>query len=532
MFFNIVRLLVVIPICLALFITHIGAVTINEDIEAELGSAVALTKSARKRLDAIRSWYQDNSHNPVWLKFGVPTDKAKALIDILKNAHEDALNPADYGTKNLSVLVNKVSRENLAKLEVGLTRALVAFGQHLNAGRLNPTSVNREIVIYPKAVSVESMMAAAILSPNLAATLRVLAPSTPRYARMRRHLATLRQIVLRGGWTNLPKSPTLKPGMSDDVVPLLAQRLGQSGDLGAAEIAGTEYNDDLVEAVKRFQRRLGLEDDGVVGPTTYKILNITAEERIRDVEINMERRRWMQNDYGPYYVFANLADQVLKVVKNEKTVHTALIQVGKPYHRTPVFTDEMEYVEVNPYWNVPYSIATKEYLPKLKRNPGVLSRQNIEVLASGKPVSPYAISWSQYSRGRFPFRLRQKPGKKNALGRIKFMFPNKYNIYIHDTPSKANFSRASRYFSHGCMRVKNPLALAEVILGSEGWSRKKINAVVRSGKRTVKRLKAKIPVHVAYLTAWVNKDGSVHYRRDVYGRDKILDKALKKVRGQ
>jgi murein L,D-transpeptidase YcbB/YkuD len=239
----------------------------------------------------------------------------------------------------------------------------------------------------------------------------------------------------------------------------------------------------------------------------------------------------MQNDYGPYYVFANLADQVLKVVKNEKTIHTALIQVGKPYHRTPVFTDTMEYLELNPYWNVPYSIATKEYLPKLIRNPGVLSRQNIEVLAGGKAVSPYAINWSQYSRRKFPFRLRQKPGKRNALGRIKFMFPNKYSVYIHDTPSKANFGRASRYFSHGCMRVKDPLALAAVILNPEGWSRKKINAVVRSGKRTVKRLKSQIPVHVAYLTAWVNKDGSIHYRRDVYGRDKILDKALKRVRG-
>jgi len=504
---------------------------LNSMIEAVLASATAGSKAPAERLKALRSWYTANNHTPVWSKSGEPTAKARALVKVLLTAYEDALEPADYQAKALSLLLNDASLQGLARLEIGLSRALIAYGQHLNAGRVKPTAVNRETVIYPKAVGADAIMFAAVQSHNLPETLRTLAPSTPRYDRMREHLANLREIAANGGWVKLPKGPVLKPGMSEEIIPLLAQRLEQSGDLNGAEVSGSEYGDGLVGAVKRFQKRLGLEADGVVGPGTYRSLDISIEQRIRIVELNMERRRWMQNDYGPYYLFANLADQVLKVVKNEKTIHTALIQVGKPYHRTPVFTDTMEYLELNPYWNVPYSIATKEYLPKLMRNPGVLSRQNIEVLAGGKAVSPYAINWSQYSRRKFPFRLRQKPGKRNALGRIKFMFPNKYSVYIHDTPSKSNFSRASRYFSHGCMRVKDPLTLAQVILGPEGWTRKKINAVVRSGKRTVKRLKTRIPVHVAYLTAWVNKDGSIHYRRDVYGRDKILDKALKRVRG-
>ncbi len=500
-------------------------------IVAELAKASAGSKAVRKRLEAIRTWYTASNHTPIWIKSGTPSAKARALLKVLQSAREEALEPSDYNAEKLARLFEDGSPEGQAKLEVGLSRSLVAYGQHLNAGRVQPKAVNREIVIYPKAVITDAIMFAAVQSGDLSKTLRSLAPKTVRYARMRDHLATLRSIAANGGWVVLPKGPVLKPGMGGEIVPLLAKRLVQSGDLKADTITDDQYGDTLVEAVKRYQRRLALDDDGIVGPGTLGTLNKTVQQRIREVELNMERRRWMQNDYGPYYVFVNLADQVLKLVRNEKTIHTALVQVGKPYHRTPVFTDEMEYLELNPYWNVPYSIATKEYLPKLLNNPGVLTRQNIEVLAGGKAISPFAIDWSQYSRAKFPFRLRQKPGKKNALGRIKFMFPNKYNIYIHDTPSKNNFSRASRYFSHGCIRVMNPLALAERILASEGWTRSKIDRVVRSGKRTVKKLKGKIPVHVAYLTAWVNKDGSVHYRNDIYGRDKILDKALKRVRG-
>ena len=511
--------------------TAATAVTTVSPILKQLEQFKSKSKAKSAALREIKSLYKRTNYNPIWQKNGILSDKARALIAALSNAHEDGLIPAEYLPKELLSAIDGSAAEDMASIEVGLTMAIVSYGKHLNAGRVKPSSVNREIIVYPKAVSAEAILSAAIQSTDIATTLQTLAPSTVRYARMRKHLASLRQIAAAGGWESLPKSAVLKPGMESEIVPALARRLVQAKDLASADSTGNTYNDTLVEAVKRFQRRLGLEDDGIVGPGTFGVLNITAEQRIREVELNMERRRWMQNDYGPYYVFVNLADQVLKLVKNEKTIHTALVQVGKPFHRTPVFTDTMEYMELNPYWNVPYSIATKEYLPKLRRNPGVLARQNIEVLAGGKAVSAYAINWSQYSRGRFPFRLRQKPGKRNALGRIKFMFPNKYNIYIHDTPSKSNFNRASRYFSHGCVRVKDPLKLAEVILATEGWSRGKIDRIIRSGKRTVKRLKSKIPVHIAYLTAWVNKDGSIHYRKDIYGRDKILDKALKRVTG-
>jgi murein L,D-transpeptidase YcbB/YkuD len=191
----------------------------------------------------------------------------------------------------------------------------------------------------------------------------------------------------------------------------------------------------------------------------------------------------------------------------------------------------MEYIEINPYWNVPKSIAVNELLPKLRRNANALTSQGFEVLRGGSVIPASSVPWSNYSKASFPVRLRQKPGTKNALGRVKFMFPNSFNVYIHDTPSKSKFDRSSRYFSHGCLRLRNPFDMAEVLLKSQGWSRAKIDAVKDSKKRTVVKLDQKIPVHIAYMTSWVNKDGSVHFRRDVYGRDKILGKALGNVSG-
>jgi murein L,D-transpeptidase YcbB/YkuD len=246
------------------------------------------------------------------------------------------------------------------------------------------------------------------------------------------------------------------------------------------------------------------------------------------MELNLERRRWMDDNLGDYYVFVNVADQQLKVVRNEKTIHTARLVVGKPYARTPVFSETMKYVVLNPYWNVPPAIADKEYLPKLKKDPGFLQRQGIRVLTgsgdNAGEVDPYTVNWSALSR--MSYSLRQDSGAKNALGRVKFMFPNRFNVYLHDTPSKSLFEKDLRVFSHGCMRIENPLDFAALLLADQGWTRKKIDTAVASGSQRVINLTKPIPVHVTYLTAWVDKDGTVNFRRDVYGRDKQLAAAL------
>lgn len=501
---------------------------LQQAIKAQLAQLPRSGKTQKVRATRISEWYAQRNYQPLWIENDKVSGAAEQTVFQLLTAYKDGLDAQDYGGGELFAAVDAKSPEELAGFEVKLSLASVVYGQHLRTGRVLPNSINRELVIYPEKLSADNLLTRLSNAAAPADELASLPPQTQRYFRLRSHLVALKLQEAEGGWVSVPKGEVLKPDMEDERVPILRQRLIQSGDLAANAHDGNVYNGALVEALKRFQARTGLAIDGVIGPTTLSQLNITVQERIELVALNLERRRWMQADFGNTYIFVNLADQVLKLVKNDKTLHAELVQVGRPYHRTPVFSDEMEYLEFNPFWNVPYSIATKEYLPKLKQNPYALQSQQIRVLSNGRKVDPGAVPWNSYSRANFPVRLRQDPNPKNALGRVKFMFPNKFNVYIHDTPSKSKFSKDSRYFSHGCVRLKSPMDLAEKILGFQSVSRGKIDRIVDSKKRTVVKLKEKLPVHVTYLTAWVNKDGSAHYRRDIYGRDKILAKALDK----
>ncbi len=487
--------------------------------------------ASQTRLEAVSSYYAKTGYAPIWIAGDKPSQKAVTAVEALVNAREHGLDPADYEAEALFQKVNTHSGQDLADLEVHLTRSMVAYAQHLNAGRVNPRQVSRETIVYPEALNVEAILSAIRKTGNIQVYLRLLAPHTPRYERLRLALADYKRIAADGGWPAVSKGGTLKPGATGPRVAQVRRRLAATGELSRERVNGQTYDAALEAAVKTFQARHGLAADGVIGPKTIEHMNVAVENRIATMVLNLERRRWMQNDYGRAYIFANLADQVIKLVRDEKTVHAELIQVGLPYHRTPVFHDEMEYVEINPYWNVPYSIAVNEYLPKLRSDPGILTKQNIKVLAGEQIVNASAVPWTSYSKENFPVRLRQDAGEGNALGRVKFMFPNEFNVYIHDTPSKSKFSASSRYFSHGCLRLRDPLKLAELLLGEQGWSRAKIDATVASGKRTVVPLKTRLPVHVTYLTAWVNKDGSVHFREDVYGRDPVLAAAMDSISG-
>ncbi|MFZ1814979.1 MAG: L,D-transpeptidase family protein [Rhizobiaceae bacterium] len=502
-------------------------------IKAELAKAIAGTKSEslRKRLMSIDEHYAKTAYKPVWIEGNRPTRNAEIMVDALNLSYEDGLHPEDYDAMALFQKLGTTDASGLADLEVHLSTAAVSYAQHMHSGRLDPRAVNREILIYPSAISADTVLSNLRKTRSIKAYVRLLAPHTPRYERLRQALAFYRRIEANGGFSKIADGPVLKPGAVDARIPAIRKRMLEAGTL-SAQGSGNSYDQNLAKAVIRFQENMGLESVGTIGKQTISAMNVPVADRIRTMELNLERNRWMQNDFGRYHIFANLADQVVKVVRDDKTVHAEVIQVGQPYHRTPVFSDVMEYVELNPYWGVPPSIAVNEYLPKLRKNPNVLASQNISVFSGGGKISASAVNWSSYGKGNFPFTLRQEPGPGNALGRVKFMFPNDFNVYMHDTPAKSKFDASQRYFSHGCLRLKDPLKMAEILLGPEGWSRGKIDAVVGTGKNTVVKLKSQIPVHIVYLTAFVNKDGSVNFREDVYGRDKILSEALAKVRGR
>lgn len=493
------------------------------------GHATIASETDDERMFQIFTFYEGRDYKPIWTRDTGAKGKARALLKALKSAGEHGLNPANYSIGDIEERIDTTNPEELAELDLVLSDVFADFGRDLSRGRVLPSQVDSSIHIEPRGPGPLNIIDGAEVADDLEPYLATLAPQTPQYDRLKAKLAEYRTIAAEGGWPRIPEGPALKPGMSDDRVPALRQRLAATGDHAVSpDGASPLYDDALVEAVKKFQSRHGLADDGVIGPATLRELNVSVEDRIRQMVLNLERRRWMTDDLGDFYVFVNLADAYLKVVQDvgerEKTIHTARIVVGKPYQRTPVFSEQMSYVVFNPNWGVPSSIANKEFLPKLKTDAGFLARQNIRLFAGNKEVDPFSVNWNALSR--VPYQLRQDPGADNALGRLKFMFPNPYDIYIHDTPAKSLFEKDQRYFSHGCIRVQNPERLAEVLLGSQGWTIDKIEAQIGSGKQKIVNLDKKVPVHVTYLTVWVNKDGTVNFRNDVYGLDKELATAL------
>lgn len=504
-------------------------------IEERLDLAAATAEGrAGAEIAELRQFYADRQFRPLWVGPSGVSEKARIAAAALAKADLDGLNPADYAAAAIAERLAASDTASYAELEVLLSRSVAQFAADLMAGRLVPLEVDSEMRIEPERPSAAVILAPIDSTPDLAAYLASFAPQTPNYARLKEALATYRMVAAAGGWSRLPEGPSLKPGMSDPRVPALRQRLIESGDLAADVAVPPEaaftYDPALEAAVRRFQWRHGLTQDGVVGNKTIAALNVPVETRIEQMLLNMERRRWMPDDLGERYVFVNMADFELKVVDGQRTIHDTRVVVGTPYHRTPVFSDLMTYVVLNPYWNITPTIARNEILPKLRKDPGYLAKNNIVVLSDWSegavPVNPTQIDWTQVSPRSFPYKLRQEPGEHNALGRIKFMFPNPYNIYLHDTPSRQLFQETVRSFSHGCIRVQNPVDLAAVLLGPDGWTKEKLEAAIAAGDQRVITLSKPIPVHLTYLTAWVNKDGSIHFRNDIYARDARLAAAL------
>jgi murein L,D-transpeptidase YcbB/YkuD len=493
-------------------------------IEELLSSPERLPLPLERIRPALQAHYVTNGGSIYW----IGTGRMTPFLQRIAAADADGLNPEDYPLDALKQVREQVKggdAYDAAQAELLYSAFFVNYAADLKIGRVTPSKVDPKLFRNRKTIDVLRVLTELKKQRDPGKFLSAFESKNPHYAALKKMLGLYRAMEKSGNWPEIAAGPNIQPGGSDARIPQIRNILSMTGDYRGADGGGANYDAATVAAMQKFQRRNGLEAKGLIGKQTLMALNIPPEERVRQIVLNMERWRWMPEGLGQRHFMVNIAAYELQEVVSSQVVDRMNVVVGAVATSTPEFSDEIEYVEINPTWTVPYSIATKEMLPKLRGNPFAYAA-DFDVFMNGKITSWGAINWNAYGPGKFPFTFRQRPGPKNALGKVKFMLPNKHNIYLHDTPSKDKFLQTARAFSHGCIRLSRPLDLLNHLVGDiVGWPQSKINAVLASGKTTQVRLTEKIPVHLIYATAFFGPNG-VEFRPDVYGRDRKLYAAL------
>jgi len=489
----------------------------------------------------LPSFYERRLYRPAWRDEGGPTPLADDLVGALRRADLDGLRSQDYHLAGIEAVLAAVradaknglaiGADRWAELDLLLTDAFLVYGAHLLAGRVNPATLRPEWLSHRRSADIAAVLEAALASGNVSGALETLVPPQPGYRRLREALAHYRVVAASGGWPAIPVRSRLRRGDRGPAVAALRERLRLEDGVGI-EHDGDLFDETLEQALKTFQRRHGLAADGAVSAATRAELNVRAERRVEQLELNLERWRWLPKDLGRRHIIVNIAAFELEVVNKETVVLAMRVVVGRLYNRTPVLSDTVRYIVLNPYWHVPRSIAAGEILAKVRQDPSYLARSKLRVFPISGPdareVDPATVDWSVITSADLPFRLRQDPGPLNALGHLKFMFLNKFNVYLHDTPARPLFEETQRDFSHGCIRIQQPIELAVYLLRQDPrWNR---DALLRALDTAVDRtvpLPEPMPIHLLYWTAWADEDGTIQFRRDIHRRDAPLLTALR-----
>lgn len=479
------------------------------------------------RDEALSTFYRDRNYEPIWTSAS-SADRArrKALLEALSTAGDHALPLGRYDADALQELFRSATTPRArGRAEVEASRMFLAYAQDVQTGILDPARIDEGIKRRPpRRDRLAQLVAFSKSSPR--AYLRALVPDSPEYTRLMAEKQRLERILGAGGWGAEVPGTKLEPGQSGPQIVALRNRMIAMGYMKRS--ASQSYDAALQQAVQAFQIDHGLSPDGVAGKGTLEEINVPVETRMASVIVAMERERWLGPDRGRRHILVNITDFHARIMENGKVAFQTRSVVGKNSSdtRTPEFSDMMTHMIINPTWNVPRSIATKEYLPMLKRNPNAAGHLNL-IDSRGRVVSRSNVDFSQYNERNFPFDMKQPPSTRNALGLVKFMFPNPYNIYLHDTPQKSLFARESRAFSHGCIRLNDPFDFAYALLSKQesdpqGYFKK----ILDTGRETKVDLKEPLPVHIIYRTAVTQAKGATQYRRDIYGRDAEIFDAL------
>ena len=491
--------------------------------ETQIGSAWVISE-----LFTLREF------RPIWT---VDPRNLDDLMGLIAEAPAVGLDADDYHAEALTSLRTRIEAAEApdprieADLELLATDALVRLAYHRYFGKIDPVSLDADWNI-DKSLPGESPIAqieAALDEHRLADRIRALDPPAFFYDSIKTALARYRAFADWGGWKPVPEGPTLRAGDRDPRVVALRRRLSVTEDLPtSASLDSDEFDATVDEAVKRFQSRHHLKQDGIVGRGTLAELNVPVERRIDQLRVNLERARWVGGESPQKAVVVNIAAFRVQVFVDRQAIWTTRAQVGKEYRKTPIFRGKMTYVQFNPTWTVPPTILRKDILPKAIPDPGYLTKRGFEILdGAGNRVDPSTLDWSRFTPQNFPYILRQGPGPTNAMGLVKFMFPNPHFVFLHDTTSRSKFDAEVRTFSSGCIRVENPLDLAEVVLADpEQWSRPEIDDLIETGRTRNVFLDDPLPVYLVYWTAGMNDEGQVVFWRDIYDRDGAILDAL------
>ena len=508
-----------------------------------IDSAPAPAGMAALRWQMIQAVYRQRKFEPLWTSLAKPTERGLEFINAITGAEAQGLRSSDYHLKTLRDLLARaydpaLPRDSipgaLSRLDLHLTSTFFDYGTHLFSGRLDPAAVDSGWYIAERRSGVDTLLLLGLTRNTFGEMVEQLYPKWEEYGRLVLALAQYHALEARGGWDSIPTPPVrakfkLVPGGVDSLVPQIRRRLLVTGELkDSATTDPYRYDSVLAGAIAHFQERHGLETDSVIGRGTIEAMNVPVEMRIGQIELNMERYRWLPDNLGPRHILVNIPDYHLYAYDEGKEVFQMRVVVGKDFDNpTPVFADSMSYIVFRPYWNVPSRILKEEIVPSARRDTGYIAKNNYEILRGREVVDPATIEWAKVDTSKINFYVRQRPGPLNSLGLVKFMFPNQFDVYLHDTPARSLFRRAGRAASHGCIRVERPEQLAQFALArNPEWDLRKIRDAMRRDTSQQVGLRQKVPVYIVYFTSFV-RDGVVRFRSDLYGTDRRAIARLK-----
>ncbi len=519
--------------------TNLPDVAVNKADATTLTAAQALAlmnQKSRIGIEAINQFYSKHGKPYAWIEPQSISNNANILKNILEKSNEDALNPNHYHSQVISALMSNFATLDIKQkqaLDVLLTDAFLSYARDMGKGRPELKRNDQEWLLKGRDFNEVNLLTNALSKDTVEATLKDLTPKYQVYSSLKAALPKYQKLAeLDNNEPKIQSTKTLELNMqAPQIIPIRA-RLIAHGFLAADQNTSDIFDQTLAEAVKKYQAAIGLDVDGKIGPITLKTLNTSAKDQLAQIEINMERWRWMPENLGKFYLVVDITGFEYFIVKDGLEAVRAKIVVGTAARPTPVFSADMNHIVFSPYWSVPNSIAVKDKLPMLRQDPYRLARSGIRVYdRRGNEIDPGMVDWENYNTKNFNYTLRQDPGANNALGQVKFMFPNSHAIYLHDTPTRSLFNKKIRTYSSGCIRVENPLQLAEYLLKDKGWDAERIKTAYNRGKENSVQLaqEMRLPVIILYMTTWIDSKGEISFRTDIYGRDAKMMTALKNV---